>query len=304
MKYLKAPTGIVQAFQGYTLSFLPRYIPGIIWGYWGRSQWLKHSLGINYQVSILGSIVEAAALVITAFIVGVGIVAKANETLLLKVEVIAWVLAFFCWLILGSVIKSILMREEKQSQQFIWASNLGSILRWFSLLIPYIIFWILYGFTVAIIAQTVMLFDKLAITIACAAAAWVVGFIVVIIPSGLGIREITLAYLLHLTIGLPVAQGRWVAVIFRVVNISAELIWLLIGLLIYFLDMHTREKNTPLVVLRSSGICDIIQSDKIAYPHKGGKNGVQKCSQDGFTYIIGNSTGNTNTNASNGSIYN
>jgi uncharacterized membrane protein YbhN (UPF0104 family) len=243
MKYFKAPVGIVQALQGYALSFLPRYIPGSIWGYWGRSQWLKQSLGISYKVSFLGSITEAAAFVITAFIIGVGFWANTNNKFALRSESATFVFVIFiifvsCWLFWGFIVKAALdkMSDGKQRQRLVRVPVLGFAFRWFSLLLPYAVFWMLYGIAVAVIAQTITPFKRLATIIACAAMAWVVGFIIVIIPSGLGIRETMLATLLNLTMGFPASQGNLVGVIFRAVNLFAEFIWLLIGLCIYTLS--------------------------------------------------------------------
>ena len=247
MKRLKAPIGIVQALQGYTFSFLPRYIPGTIWGYWSRGQWLQKNLGISYKVSTLGSITEAVAFFITALIIvaifGVNIVIEKST---LMVSVAALIIIIFCLLILGSVVGTALngtSRKRKQRQQHACVPKLKIALNWLPLLLPYTVFWILYGITVAVIAQIISPLDRLATTVACAALAWVVGFIVVIIPSGLGIREMTLATLLSITIGLPPVQSNLVAVIFRMVNIFAEFVCLLIGLLVYALCRYRKEQK-------------------------------------------------------------
>lgn len=49
---------IWKAFKGYIPSFLPRYIPGTIWGYISRSEWLNHNFGIPYRSTNYGSILE------------------------------------------------------------------------------------------------------------------------------------------------------------------------------------------------------------------------------------------------------
>jgi len=246
MKYLKTPAGIVQSLQGYTLSFLPRYIPGSIWGYWSRSQWLKQSLGISYKVSALGSITEATAFVITAFTIGVGFWVNTNDKFTLRSENAAFgfVIFIFCWLFWGFIVRAALdkMSDGKRRQRLIRGPDLEFAVGWFSLLLPYAVFWMLYGIAVAVLAQTITPFKRLATTIACAAMAWVVGFIIVIIPSGLGIRETMLATLLNLTMGFPVSQGSLVAVIFRVVNLFAEFVWLLIGLCTYIYTLSRSRK--------------------------------------------------------------
>ena len=65
MRYLGYPLPFGRALAGYMLSFLPRYIPGSVWGYLGRSEWLARSYGISYAGSMTGSLLEALALVVT-----------------------------------------------------------------------------------------------------------------------------------------------------------------------------------------------------------------------------------------------
>ena len=57
------PAAIV---QGYLLSFLPRYIPGSVWGYLSRNEWLARYHGVGYGVATLTSFMEAGLLLLTA----------------------------------------------------------------------------------------------------------------------------------------------------------------------------------------------------------------------------------------------
>ncbi|MEM3553507.1 MAG: lysylphosphatidylglycerol synthase domain-containing protein [Candidatus Hadarchaeum sp.] len=237
MECLRTPVGINETIKWYTLSFLPRYIPGGVWGYWSRGQWLKHVLGTSYTISTLGSIIEACAFVITAIAMGLCIF---SERWGKAVLVIIFSGLALCWLILGAIIDIILGRRlpamfTQHPRRF---SHLEFLLKWMALLGTYITFWTLYGITVALIAQTTTSLAEVQIAIACAALAWVAGFIVVIIPGGLGVREITLASLLNLTIGLPLLDGRLIAVVFRAIVILAEMLWLLIGLLFHSLSKY------------------------------------------------------------------
>jgi hypothetical protein len=56
-----APLSWRHTLKGYTLSFLPRYIPGSIWGYLSRSEWFRDNAGIACAVSNAGSLVEILA---------------------------------------------------------------------------------------------------------------------------------------------------------------------------------------------------------------------------------------------------
>src|SRR3972149_6374809 len=47
-----------QVLQGYTLSFLPRYIPGSVWGYLSRNEWLLQNHNVRYGISNRVSLLE------------------------------------------------------------------------------------------------------------------------------------------------------------------------------------------------------------------------------------------------------
>lgn len=232
MECMEVPVGIYRTIRGYTLSFLPRYIPGSVWGYWSRGEWLRHALGVGYPVSFLGSIIEAVAFVITAIGVGFCMLGMELDRVILAAILAALILG---WLSLGIITRMILYNRGvigTLTQKPTRISQLQFLLKWTALLAPYVVFWMLYGTAFALLARTTSSFLELQVTIACTALAWVVGFVTIIIPGGLGIREVTLASLLRLTLGLPLLEGRLAVIAFRATNMFAEIFWLLIGLLL------------------------------------------------------------------------
>ena len=58
--------GLRATLQGFMISFMPRYVPGSVWGYLTRGEWLAHDHGIAHRVSWFGSVIEAALLCVTA----------------------------------------------------------------------------------------------------------------------------------------------------------------------------------------------------------------------------------------------
>ncbi|MEM4523363.1 MAG: hypothetical protein QW738_09155, partial [Nitrososphaeria archaeon] len=189
--------------------------------------------------STLGSISEACAFVITAIAMGLCIFSE-RWGKAIPVTAIIFSGLSLCWLILGAIIDIILSRRLPAvlTQQPRQSPHLEFFVKWIALLGAYITFWTLYGITIALIAQTTTSLTEVQTVIACAALAWVAGFIVVIVPGGLGVREITLASLLNLTIGLPPLRGKLTAVVFRAIVVLAEILWLLIGLLFHRLPKH------------------------------------------------------------------
>ena len=58
MALLGIKLGYIDIIERYIPSFLPRYLPGTIWGYLSRSEWLHHKFGISYKHSNIGSLFE------------------------------------------------------------------------------------------------------------------------------------------------------------------------------------------------------------------------------------------------------
>ena len=56
-------------YDGYVLAFLPRYIPGSVWGYVSRGEWMQRTCGANYSQSTAASIMEISVQFGTAGIV-------------------------------------------------------------------------------------------------------------------------------------------------------------------------------------------------------------------------------------------
>ena len=78
MRSLNIELPIHKARYIYSLSFLARYIPGSIWGYLSRSEWLLHDYQVSYASSNYGSILEVALAVSTGFCV-LGLCILVNE---------------------------------------------------------------------------------------------------------------------------------------------------------------------------------------------------------------------------------
>jgi hypothetical protein len=230
MSNLGYSLGLRHTLQGYVLSFLPRYIPGSIWGYVSRSEWLIRTHNIGYGFSSLGSILEAGLLVLTAFIVG--------GTYLIG-STLGWIPA----LLLGSLAALLaallvtalvgLMRARVSSTTADW--GYAAVLVWTKAVAIYLVMWMFFGLSTWFIPAALSAHSQFApgSFIAATALAWAAGFLVVFVPAGLGIREATMAYLLAYLAGVPPWQGNVIAVVSRFVLILAELAWLGIGVALH-----------------------------------------------------------------------
>lgn len=229
MRCLNVPLGVHQTLQGYFLSFLPRYIPGSVWGYLSRGQWLEQSYGVEHSISALGSILEALALVSTAFVMA-GVYLCLHSSGLMQVLLALGCTSLFTatWLFMP---KFVMRMSERKSLSY-YGKGFSSW-NWAMALILYLPLWLSYGGSILLVGNAMMNTpsnDLLATTFA-STLSWALGFVAIFIPAGIGIRELTLSTLLSLCVGYSASQADLMAVTFRLEVLLAELGWLSVGLL-------------------------------------------------------------------------
>jgi hypothetical protein len=212
MRFLRRPLDPVRTFSGYYLSFLPRYIPGTIWGYLGRGEWLARAHAIGYRLSSIGSLLEAGSFVATALLIGAIAYLPAP-----------WSLGIAVLIALGGVLAWPLLARA--------AAGAGLSRQWPLILLAYsayFVYWVVQGLGLGAICLALGLgrsVDLLQLT-AAAATGWAAGFLTLLVPAGFGVRELSLTYLLTTQWGLPPADANLVAVLSRVCMIVAELLML------------------------------------------------------------------------------
>jgi len=244
LQSLSRPISLRQTMQGFLISFLPRYIPGGVWGYLSRSQWLREFCGIDYTASIVGSVLEVIGLILTAlnitvFFLITRLIRGEHDVLVLFTGVLCGVFLWFFTPIL--VLKFTAFIWPGVENLAIGVKDITNFptryfpLHWLLVGLIYIMLWIAYGISILLIATAVSPIptdDSLLGATFSIATAWVLGFAVFFAPAGLGVREIVLSRLLASSLALTTGQGSLVAVIFRLNVILAELIWLVIGSLL------------------------------------------------------------------------
>jgi len=241
MRSLKIDLPVHKARLIYSLSFLARYIPGSIWGYLSRSEWLFQNYQVSYTTSNYGSVLEVALEVTTSTCV-VGFCIINNNVL-----VPAWVgylLLFLPWL-------PWLIWFSKYALQ--WRNKLGGYLKseilglnplfrdWTVILVLLVLNWFYYGLGVFLVGYALGIWriDQFSsvwtILTGDFSAAWLAGFFAIFIPSGLGVRELVLSSLLTSQFQLIESVARAIAVIMRLVTILAEFATILLATLLYLI---------------------------------------------------------------------
>ncbi|MCC6457423.1 MAG: flippase-like domain-containing protein [Caldilineaceae bacterium] len=230
MRALQAPLSPQAVVEGYALSFLPRYIPGSVWGYLSRNEWLAQNYQVSYSVSTTASLLEAALLLVTAGLLGglFWLPMLWQIPLLELALVVSGLLA--SWLV-WRALPWLAARLGGKRVQGSFAPRQDLAL-WGTTTLLYVIFWSLQGGALVAITQTLCGGFMLGVFAATAAfaLAWAIGFLVVFVPAGLGVREWTLSALLVLFAMLQPGQATLLAVVSRFGLIIAEVVVLLIGL--------------------------------------------------------------------------
>lgn len=222
MRSLGAPLGFVFAFQGYYLSFLPRYLPGSVWGYFGRGEWLWSQKQIPYRTTNVGSLFEALFFLISAGIwVAIDWSGFSPGGLTLASGLV------LCWSIIWWGGKRQVHRTSavRRTSSWLWLLGAGVV---------YMSYWWAQGLALSTMLQSLGI-AAANVTIfsltSSAALAWSIGFLMIFVPSGLGIREISLAYLLVIHNGISAHDASLIAVISRAAMIVAEICLLALALL-------------------------------------------------------------------------
>jgi len=235
MWYLGTSLSVRDTVQGYCLTFIPRYIPGSVWGYLSRSQWLKQAHHIDYGVSMMGSVLEGLGLLLTGvFMAGLYLCFQLAGVAQLLLACTCLGLLVGTWLIVPKLAVQLARRIAKDS--FSLPDNRPSRTGAWSVAITlYLLLWVAFGASL-LLASNAIAPDRtndLPAAVFVASLSWVIGFVIVFVPAGLGVRELATSTLLAQYLAFPSWQADLVPVLSRAGLIIAELVWLLVGLALF-----------------------------------------------------------------------
>jgi glycosyltransferase 2 family protein len=211
----------------YLRTFVARYIPGSIWGYLGRSDWINRENGVSLVLLNYSSALEIFLAIISS-ILGIAIgslevgspLEKAFRLFLFPVFIT------LTWYLIVRIRRIVLMSRILNfgiTPSTRWRD-------WFLVTFMFTLNWIYYGVALYLVGLSMnewkgqftigfifLLTGKFSL-------AWFVGFITLIFPSGIGLRESVLAYLLSDLPGATLQVASAMAILMRAVNVSAELL--------------------------------------------------------------------------------
>ncbi len=230
MTILGVSTTWRQVVRGYILSALLRYIPGAIWSYLSRGQWLFQAYGVPHNLSNSASFLELLALVVAAGVILGGYWGTlVSGQMGLALFLLALSSPFVAWIVLRSITNwSFLQWFGNKTGLLAVGSFRISLRHWLAVILLDIGLWLGLGGALFLIIQgwglssTIGILDAVSIF----TAAWLLGFAVIFVPAGLGIREVALSGLLMSGMGISPGTASAIAVTMRFALLSAELLYL------------------------------------------------------------------------------
>lgn len=214
-------------------TFLPRYIPGSIWGYLSRGEWLVTNFNTDHKMNIFSSVLEVLIPFSAALFLLSGYLSKVNFGLYLFFASFS---IFAMWYLFDFVRKQLPGHFSFSAQKYHFPLQ-----RWLLGNLIFSINWVLMGLmTMGLIAifseeadlPSLWSLGNLWKTTLVFCAAWFGGFLVLFVPAGMGVREVLFRLLLVQFMGIPSETALIVAVSSRFVSLLSEGVWLLVGMLI------------------------------------------------------------------------
>lgn len=225
-------------FKGFALSFLPRYIPGTVWGYLSRGEWFFREYGIPRMITNIGSIQEVVVVLVSAVILlAIEDFPSSNFIFQLTWSILILALPILSWLLFDRLARiSFISKVIKIDQSL--SSSKSFIIHWHQAIFIYIFQWVILG---GVVFATQAAFTgnawnetihRLALSARSFSIAWVMGFLVVFVPGGLGIRELVLTNMLTINLGLPIELSGVISIISRFWLLAGEIFWVISGFFI------------------------------------------------------------------------
>lgn len=223
---------LISVVKGYSVSFLPRYLPGTILGYISRSEWLLQKYSIPFTLSNSISIWE----IISSLIANILIVLFYLINRFLPAARLLVIALPLIPLLLHKILNLLFFYLNKKRLRIfgkILKIDSIPIQQWYLCVLSFLFHWLLLGFSLLQILLALGVSDLNFLKVVFSGnLSWLSGFFVFFAPAGLGYREATLSYLLTDLFKISEGVGNIASSFFRLITILAELIWIITGILV------------------------------------------------------------------------
>ncbi len=215
------------AWYSYSRANIIRYIPGNIWGLAAKGVVMTR-LGISRAQAVFIIVYEAAVLVAVSLLVFLFTAAPVSQSGLITIGLAVIVLLLVIFVIRPRLLVTVAQWFNRDAS---WCNISGRTL--FCLIAGSVLYWLVSGFSFYCVMQalTDWPFNLIGIALGVYAASWAIGFMSVITPSGVGVREISIVFFLGPFLGGGLAAA--IAVIARIAFLFGEILNFFIALFIY-----------------------------------------------------------------------
>lgn len=220
-----ATISFFRAWQMYMKAAIIRYIPGNIWGLAAKGYMIT-TLGLKKSEAFFIMIFESAVLLFSALVVYLLTISSLADSLILNVGLVILAAMLLVFLIFPKLFLKVgrLFQKNISIRTLPWHFLL-------KLFLAYVAYWIISGLSIyyLLLAMAPVSAKEISTIIGIFAISWTLGFISIILPSGLGVREASLVFFLSKIISFPLAATA--SILSRIVYIIGEIISLIAALI-------------------------------------------------------------------------
>jgi len=224
----------IKGWNYYLKAAIVRYIPGNIWGLAAKA-YMMTKVGLNKAEAVFVMIFESAMMVTSGLFIYFISVSFLDSSLVINIilAVLAVLMGTFVfyppWYIrfLRIFRRDIVIRTLQPTKVI-------------ALIIGYFIYWIICGLSFILLLKSIGDFSwsSLHIAVGVFAISWVIGFMSLITPSGIGVREVSMIYFLGKV--MTTAVTAVATVLARIVFTGGELLSFFLAVMFKY---FTRDKN-------------------------------------------------------------
>lgn len=227
LKYFQPKLTFRESYSTYFKSIITRYLPGGIWVFFART-YLTSKLSFSKTQAFFLILVESLLVVFSGCIVFLLIQPYTGYNTYINILLIILIAAIVVFLLWPRYLINIL--QHISGKEFTIIPLPFSLIC--TIVAMYIIQWIFSGLCLFLLSKSIIavnISQFLPLT-AFFAVSWIIGFIVVFVPSGIGVREMIFIILISSIVGAPFAV--LLALLSRLVSIISELINFIMSLMI------------------------------------------------------------------------
>jgi hypothetical protein len=228
---------------GFSMSLIPKYIPGYVWGYLSRGERFLANNGIPVSVSWMASVLEIISTILSGvMVVGINYLLAGRLHWIILIIIVC--LPFLAWLIMKYGFTFVMgLFKKKVSFQIKFELTLP---KWLLVMLNSVVQWCVLGMSIWLIQlgfyglHESLTFELFWEYISTFSLAWISGFITLFVPNGLGVREYVLKELLMNELAYTIPAANVTSVFSRILLFLAEGLWIVIALI-----MSLFRKKSP-----------------------------------------------------------